>query len=1127
MSTTGIDVIGEVSWGTHFCQFYETDQDLIDILVPYFHDGLRQNEFCMWITSQPLQVDQAKEALRQTVPDLDDYLNRGQIEILDYSKWYTRSGKFQAERVLQGWVDKEKYARQRGYEGLRLSGNTFWLEKQDWKDFSDYEAIINDVIGNYRMMAICTYCLEKCGAYELIDVVSNHQFALIKRSGAWKIIESPQQRKVKTALQESEHRYQSLVELSPLAIAVHCHGEYVYVNPSCARLFGASRPEELLGKKVMDLVHPDDRQTVAERIRLIQSTGNITPLSDSKILRLDGQPVSISVSGKAINFDGRPAIQVVMQDNTERKRAEVALRRAHDSLGLQVQEQAADLAKAVEALENEARRRTAIQELVQEQSRLLDAFFKHNITPLVFLDRNFNFLRVNEAYAKACGRKIEEYEGHNHFEYYPSAENEAIFRQVVQDKKPYQAFAKPFQFPDHPEWGVTYWDWILTPILDQKGEVDFLVFSLEDLTTRVQTEKALGESEKRYRSLTLATTEIVWTTNAAGEVVEDLPSWRAFTGQTEEESQGWGWSTAVHPQDQPRAKAVWAEAVHERKLYENEYRLRRHDGQYRHFSVRGVPVLENDGRISEWIGTCIDITESKRMEEELRTTSLYARGLLEASLDPLVTISPSGQITDVNEATELVTGISRDQLIGSVFSRYFTDPKKASEGYQEVLSRGYMKDYPLTIRHTSGRTTDVLYNATVYRNPSGEVQGVFAAARDITEHKRMDMELHTLHEALRRRAAQLQNLASELTLAEQRERRRLAQLLHDHLQQLLYAARLSLSTFRRRVQDQDLQNMIQHVDALLGQCIDESRSLTIELSPPVLYDAGLAPALEWLARQMQQNYRLSVAVDADAEAEPEAEDIKVLLFQSVRELLFNVVKHAKARSARVKMSQAPDRQIRIDIVDNGVGLNLDKLHTQDVYGVGFGLFSIRERLEQLGGRLEMQAVPGKGTHVSIFAPRYRPPPPVADGSSSQPSADVAVSAEEDAPAKPITKIRVLLADDHTLFRKGLLGVLNQEPDIEVVGEAADGEMAVELTSQLNPDVILMDVTMPNVDGIEATRRITAAPQGGRVIGLSAHKEEDLAEALYKAGAISYLSKDEPADLLIATIRNVMSQPDAP
>ena len=144
-----------------------------------------------------------------------------------------------------------------------------------------------------------------------------------------------------------------------------------------------------------------------------------------------------------------------------------------------------------------------------------------------------------------------------------------------------------------------------------------------------------------------------------------------------------------------------------------------------------------------WFGT-----GRGKLAEELRKASTYARSLIEASLDPLVTISPEGKITDVNEATELVTGFSRKRLIGSDFSDYFTEPEKAREGYQKVISQGFVKDYPLTIRHKSGRLTDVLYNAAVYKNESGKMQGVFAAARDITERKRAEQALQESQQML-------------------------------------------------------------------------------------------------------------------------------------------------------------------------------------------------------------------------------------------------------------------------------------------------------------------------------------------------------------------------------------------
>ena len=187
----GLDVLSEAPWGTHLCQFYETKEDLIDALVPYFKSGLESNEFCMWVTAEPLGVDDAKASLGEAVENLDDYVAKGQLEILDYSQWYTRSGKFHTDEVLQAWVAKLDKALQRGFDGLRLTGNTFWLEKRDWDDFAAYEAMVDNVIGKYRMLAICSYYLGKCGPRELIDVVKNHEFALVRHRANGSFLKVP------------------------------------------------------------------------------------------------------------------------------------------------------------------------------------------------------------------------------------------------------------------------------------------------------------------------------------------------------------------------------------------------------------------------------------------------------------------------------------------------------------------------------------------------------------------------------------------------------------------------------------------------------------------------------------------------------------------------------------------------------------------------------------------------------------------------------------------------------------------------------------------------------------------------------------------------------------------------
>jgi len=203
----GLKLVGDVPWGTHLCQFYETKEDLIDILVPYFAEGLRNNEFCMWITSPPLEVEEAKQALRKAIPELDQYIQKGQIEILPYTEWYLLGGAFDADKVLQGWVEKEEVALSRGFDGLRLTGNTFWLERNGWKAFTDYEAEVNNAIGKYRIIAVCTYSLSKCNANEIIDVIKNHQYALVKRSGKWELIETAENKIIQSALQSSEKNF--------------------------------------------------------------------------------------------------------------------------------------------------------------------------------------------------------------------------------------------------------------------------------------------------------------------------------------------------------------------------------------------------------------------------------------------------------------------------------------------------------------------------------------------------------------------------------------------------------------------------------------------------------------------------------------------------------------------------------------------------------------------------------------------------------------------------------------------------------------------------------------------------------------------------------------------------------
>jgi PAS domain S-box-containing protein len=378
------------------------------------------------------------------------------------------------------------------------------------------------------------------------------------------------------------------------------------------------------------------------------------------------------------------------------------------------------------------------------------------------------------------------------------------------------------------------------------------------------------------------------------------------------------------------------------------------------------------------------------------------------------------------------------------------------------------------------------------------------------------------------RARQLQRLAAELTQAEQRERQRLAEVLHDHLQQLLVGAKFNLGVLRSQIKAKEPRQAISEVDDLLDESLAASRSLTVELSPPVLHEGTFTQVLHWLAHWMNQKHRLTVEVQADEQVNPQAEEVRVLLFQAVRELLFNTVKHAKVDRARVRMSRSNPGLVQVVVEDKGVGFDPQRKRDEQVdsHVGGFGLFSIHERLELLGGTVRIESRPGEGTRVTLTAPSR-----LSDSPASQAAVQAIPHSADPTVQEPAgvfqegQAIRVLLADDHAVLRDGLTRLLQIQGGIQVVGQAKDGQEAVELALRLRPEVVVMDVDMPRLGGVEATRRIVRDRPGTKVIGLSMHVQEDVAAQMQAAGAAGYLTKTSAPNLLVEMIRKQVVRPD--
>jgi PAS domain S-box-containing protein len=754
-------------------------------------------------------------------------------------------------------------------------------------------------------------------------------------------IDITERKRTQEALRTSLERYRSYIEVTgELGWTTNADGEVVEDIPSF-RKFTGQTDEEVKGWGWSKALHPDDLEHTTQIWReAVKSKSNYEV--EYRLRRHDGIYRYFLARGTPVfkeNGSIREWVGTCI-DITKRKGTEEELRKSRDELELRVRERTAELANAYKEL--------------KEQSRILESFFKYTVTPLVFLDRDFNFIRVNEAYAKACRRDILQFPGHNHFEFYPS-DAKAKFEQVVQTKEPYAAIARPFTFPDHPEWGTTYWDWTLTPILDDAGEVESLVLSLEDVTKRKRAEEAVKAERQRFNDvLEMLPAYLVLLTPDY-----HVPFANRFFRERFGESHGKRCFEYLFGRSEPCETCETYTAL--KTMAPHEWEWTGPDGRF--YDVSDFPFTDTDGS-TLILEMGIDITERKRAEEQLKAAHQYNRILIEASLDPFVTINTEGKITDANTATELITGVPREQLIGSDFSDYFTDPQKAKEGYKKVFSKGTIRDYPLAIRHTSGMITDVLYNATVYRNEAGEIQGIFAAARDITDRKRAE-------EALRESENRLRVLSSQLLTAQESERKRIALELHDGIGQMLTAIKFKVESILQeegKGKAKAKEKSFEAIIPMVRESVDEVRRMQMDLRPSTLDDLGVLATLGWFCREYQKIYsHIHIEKEIGLQENEVSTPRKVVIYRLTQEAMNNIAKHSQADLIHLSLRRM-ENEIELVIKDNGMGFDLEEILSPERSKRGLGLSSMRERTELSGGAFTIETTPGKGTTIRASWP---------------------------------------------------------------------------------------------------------------------------------------------------------------
>ncbi len=910
---------------------------------------------------------------------------------------------------------------------------------------------------------------------------------------------------MQSTLRDSEQRYRGLFENAADAIVILQGEKIIDFNQRALEMFGVASIEQMTSRASFDFFPPlqpngeDSRKFSIEKLKAARE-GKPQFFAWHHV-KLDGTPFDAEVSLSTFQLGESMFIQAIIRDITRRKKMEKALK------------------------ESERRYRRLFESagdgmLIMQGEQVLDC--NERVLELYGVSRDQ--LMSLSTYALSPPTQLN---GQGSPEFF--AEKIA----ALQTENP-QIF----------EWSGNKLDG--TPI---ETEVTLTTFTndgalctqsmIRDITERKRMQNALKESEQRYRGLFENAGDAVMILKD-NQVIDCNDRALQLTGHSRDAILSTP-TIDFFPPTQPNGQGSLplfiekVEASHSGVPQVFEWTGSVLDGRTVNTEVT-LTTFTFGGQ--HYVQSLIrDISERKQLEQSLTDSELRFRTLFENAGDA-ISILKDFRTIDCNRQLCELYGLSHEEIISASAGQYFPSTQPNGQDsreffYEKVLASRSGKTQVYEWQGQKPDGTPVISEITLTSLVLGGETYEQATARDITRRKQLESsllelnknledrvlqrteELEKAYAQLLQRNSQYRALAKRLTAAEEEERKRIARLLHDNHQQLLVAAKFKAEMLASHLYGADVNAAGAQILEILDQALDVTRSLTMELAPPILYGAGFVAAMQWLAAWMEEHHHLQVLVTGSLPVTPLPVDVSSLLFRTVRELLFNVIKHSGVTQASVKIV-AFDQGLRVTVSDEGGGFDVaDALHATRSYG----LFSIQEQLASLDGRLDISSAPQRGTVCTVSIP-------VAIEEDAHPDAVAALATTLQAPDTPHalrSPIRILVADDHALARDALVQILGLIDDFEVVGEAVDGIDAVEKAWVMQPDVVLMDATMPRLSGLDATRRITTEIPGIKVIGLSMNARADMEPQMIAAGAASYLQKLTPVDELFSAIRGVMNR----
>ncbi|MCF7802609.1 MAG: PAS domain S-box protein [Candidatus Marinimicrobia bacterium] len=735
------------------------------------------------------------------------------------------------------------------------------------------------------------------------------------------------QKRAQESLEESEARYRNLIDVAPTGIAVHCDGKVVFVNPAGARILGAQSPEDLVGKPISAIIHPDGLAQARQRIqRMLSGKQGLYPVEDVYI-KMDGTPLHVEVVATVLTYRGKPAVQVVVTDITERREAQKKIRASEEQY---------------------------------------HAFFEHSMDAILLTAPDGTILEANPAACAMFERTEEEIIRAGRAGLVDSSDPR-LAEMLEERKKTGKTSGELTMFRRD---GTPFPVEITSAVFEDSDGKMRTSMILRDISDKKRANEALTASEERLRLSTELANVAVWE--------YDFRINEMSRSDNHDELYGLDWQdvwridtflNATHPDDRELSNRKIQEAVAPGgpDRYQFDFRIIYPDESIHWLVVVGEVVERNaqgEGIIVR--GSLVDITNRKLTEQELRANEQKYRDLFHSIQDAILVADTKREIIDCNMAFTHLFGYTLEEVKGKQTAYVYAN----SEDYQRMGTQlaDHMEDPEFTLvvefRKKSGETFRGETATNYLQEPNGKVIGFIGLIRDVTAREKRLRELAESRQELRALAAHLQSVREE-------ERQALARDLHDDTGQVFTALNMDLSFLEQSLENAKLPatetamvlDEIHSMTHTIDGAMHRLRQILMNLRPTVLENLGLGAALEQLTEHYQTEVALQVLYDNRINRVTLGSENDLAVYRIVQEALTNVVRHAKASQVSITV-QEEGNELHVSIQDDGIGISESEIPSKN----HFGVIGMRERAKVAGGDMTMARNDESGTTVSVRIP---------------------------------------------------------------------------------------------------------------------------------------------------------------